>query len=227
MKRLSLISAVIFFLLHGAPAAHAQGFSGYYKVTQGVNPDGTTYDAQVVVEPLYGAGLYRIHTRSPGSPPYEGVAILSGETLGAGWSDGPGFGVVVYKVDGGYLQGKWLADSMGENLGKEDLEGPPGLDGIYDIVDAYSPDTGEGYFGTVEIRPDGAGYYLQWTIGPYSYTGVGLLRNNLLIAAWGTRAGVSWYEKNANGLMARWTHMGAQTTGKEDLVRLQKKKKSQ
>ena len=206
-------------------AAHAQGFSGHYKVTQGVNPAGGTYNARVVVEPRETFNVYRIHTKVGDAPPTHSLAILSGDTLAAGWSDTPGYGVVVYRVEGGRLTGAWLADSSGDEMSKEVLEGPPGLDGTYTIVEAYSAGSGEPYDGTVEIHPKGDVYTVTWTTNGYVYYGVGILKDDLFIASWGSKSGVAYYKIDGDGLAGIWSHLGAWTTGTENLVRLEKKKK--
>jgi hypothetical protein len=160
-----------------------------------------------------------------GIPESFGVGFVEGDTLGVGWSDIPNFGVLIYKVDGGRLSGKWLADSTQEEHGVEVLEGPPGLNGVYEIVKAYGDDSGEEYFGTVEIRPNGAIYNVTWTLGTYVYTGLGLLKGDLFIVGWGARAGVLYYEKKEGGLTGVWAGQNSQDLGTETLIRLKKKPK--
>jgi len=218
-----VISIVLAFL--GATPAHAQGFAGRYHIVQGVYPDGSAYSGHAVVEPLY-SGWYRLHFKVQGIPESFGVGFVEGDTLGIGWSDSPNFGVVIYKVDGGRLSGRWLVDSTQEAYGVEELEGPPGLNGVYNIVKAYGDDNGEEYYGTVEIRPQGAIYNVTWTIGAYIYTGIGLLKGDLFIVGSGARAGVLYYEKKGDGLTGVWAGLNSQDLGTETLVRLKKKPKN-
>lgn len=180
--------------------------------------NGPTYTGRVKVE-YRGDNVYYVYWNIPGSSEYRGVGLLDHQTLCVGWSSSPGYGVVIYKVADGRLYGNWLADNTEWDLGMEDLEGPAGLDGVYQIVEAYGADMGDEYSGTVEIRPTGEVYNLTWWIGNEVYTGVGLLKGDLLIVGWGPSAGVVYYDLKDNELLGRWASPGATTAGLENLVR--------
>ena len=127
---------------------------------------------------------------------------------------------MVYKVNGGRLSGDWITDGTAEFPGKEELEGPPGLNGSYKIVKANGADMGAAYSGTAEIRPTGELYNVTWTVGNNEvYTGVGLLKGDVFIVAWGKGAGVVYYDLKDDGLIGHSAAPGAQHAGVEDLVR--------
>jgi hypothetical protein len=96
---------------------------------------------------------------------------------------GSRYGVVVYQVSGGTLKGQW-ATAMSPALGSEDLEGPPGLNGTYQITKAAGPD-GKSYAGSVTIAPKGDAFAVTWTLPTESYSGVGIQQGDLLIVGRG------------------------------------------
>ena len=104
--------------------------------------------------------------------------------------------------------------------GYEGLEGPPGLNGVYRIVNALDEDYGREYTGTVEIRPFGEVYNVTWTIDENVYAGVGIRQGNYLIAGWGIDVGVMHYVIKDNELQGTWAAMGANRRGVENLARL-------
>jgi hypothetical protein len=91
-----------------------------------------------------------------------------------------------------------------------------------DIVGSYScrgtnPD-GSPYQGTVVIEENGAGYVLRWSIGDsLTYSGAGLLNDDLLSASWGS--GVVVYRVQSDGkLVGKWLNASGGELGTETLT---------
>jgi hypothetical protein len=202
------------------PSTAAAGdLAGTYKITSAANPGGGgAYTGKVTF--TRAGGTYLIGWAIPNSPPYSGVALSVGNTLGVGWGMGSSYGVVVYQVNGGTLKGQW-ATALSPTVGTEDLEGPTGLNGTYKITKAAGPD-GKAYEGTVAIAPNGQTYNVTWTLPTSSYSGVGILEGDLLVVGWGEAgkgAGVVSYKVNGKNLTGRWGAPGNPQLGTESLAK--------
>lgn len=194
-------------------------FSGAYTISAAVNLfNKPAYTGTVNIRNK--RGIHKLLWSIPNAPRYEGIGIVVDGILCAGWGMGGYYGVVVYKVDGGKLKGKWTASNL-EGIGTEDLEGPPGLNGVYRITGSISPGTHKGYPGNVTINKNGDVYLVTWLLETESYSGVGILEDNLLIIGWGVgrSTGVVYYRIRNGVLEGRWTIPQATTIGIENLSR--------
>ncbi|MCC6215763.1 MAG: hypothetical protein IT376_12935 [Polyangiaceae bacterium] len=203
-----------------APTAAGASLAGEWKILRGANPGGSQpYSGSVRVGARGSA--WSLAWTIPGSTPYSGVGIELGGILAVGWSQsGARHGVVVYRVDGGRLSGKWTSDQQSGSVGTEDLAGPAGLSGEYAIVAATTPSGGT-YAGKVSIRPTGKTYQLEWRLTNESYRGVGILRNGVLAVGWGTGDGVGVvsYAIRPGELEGAWAQPGGSEVGVEVLQR--------
>ncbi len=193
----------------------AGDLTGFYSV-KGANPGGSgEYAGELKL--TKNGDVYNVEWAIANSPPYKGVALLNGDNLGVGWGMGAAFGVVVYKVSGGKLQGKWATASSGPKAGSEDLEGPAGLNGTYKITKAAGPD-GKGYTGNVIIKPNGDVFEVTWELPKEKYSGVAIKQGDLLIVGWGAAdkaAGVVSYTAGPKGLDGKWGAPGSKQLGTE------------
>ncbi len=117
MKR--IIITIIFCLALSPMAAFAGGIEGVYNC-QGANPSGQgNYKGAVSI--IKNGDVYQI-TWNIGAQTYMGVGILEENTFSVGYasSDKSWFGIVVYKVSGNTLTGKWTMNG-GKKLGTETL----------------------------------------------------------------------------------------------------------
>lgn len=203
----------------GRAPGDASALAGSYAIGEGVDPSGASYSGTVRIESA-GAVDHVFWTTGAGVR-HEGVGLVLGDTFAVGWGSGSGYGVVAYRIHGGVLEGTWAtAGSQGET-GREKLEGPPGLDGRYDIIDGKSPN-GASYGGTVDIDPEGEVLAMRWEVGGGSYVGVGVRHGSLLVAAWGPKSvvgGVVAYRMAEGALAGPWASMGATRLGRETLRR--------
>ncbi|HTL47054.1 MAG TPA: hypothetical protein VL688_03220 [Verrucomicrobiae bacterium] len=192
--------------------------AGSYSISHGMGPGGSEYSGEVEIEDL-GDEVFSVGWNTGGGTAYHGIGLHDQNGLAAAWSDADSYGLVIYKVEGGKLYGDWISNTTEFDLGTESLEGPSGLNGVYQIVDAAGEDGGAAYSGTVEIRPSGQIYRLTWHINNIVYTGVGLLRGDFLFVGWGIGAGVIYYEIKGDELIGRWASQSSDQVGSETLVR--------
>ena len=215
------------FLLLGAVAApaEAQDVAGLYEA-QGKNPSGNAYAAAVQIVPFGQA--HAILWKLANGQGYEGIAIRQGNVLGAGYTTGKlPFGLVVYRVAGGVLDGEWVTsgDPKAE-LGRETLEGPANLGGNYKITLGQNRDGTTNYTGEVVIKPDGDTYLVAWYVPNLAYVGRGVKIGDVLVVAYGRGQnpnklpGVVAYKiDNADMMSGIWAMPGAKLTGSETLMR--------
>jgi hypothetical protein len=181
MRRL-LFAVVLFVAACGIAAA--DDFAGRYAAT-GVTPQGGNYKGEVQIEPV--GKLQVVLWKLESGAAYKGIGIRQGDKLGVGYG-GPDtkFGIAVYQVNGGTLQGVW-ADSrdLKSELGKETLEGSPNLSGTYKITLGQNRDGITNYTGTIEIKRNGNSFLFFWPTKVPSL-GVGVLIDDMLVVAYGS-----------------------------------------
>jgi hypothetical protein len=181
MRRFLL--ALILIVAAGGIAA-AEEFTGRYAAT-GVTPQGQSYKGDVQIEPV--GKLQVVLWKLEGGAAYKGIGIRQGDKLGVGYgSADTKFGIAVYKVNGGTLEGVW-ADSrdLKSELGKETLEGSPNLTGTYKIALGQNRDGLTNYTGTIEIKRNGDTFLFYWPTKVPSL-GVGVLVDDMLVVAYGS-----------------------------------------
>ncbi len=194
--------------------------TGSYRITDAYNPDRTTYTG--TVNATKRGDVYRLIWKFPSSQNqavYEGVGIVENNILCVGWDVvGKHHGVVVYKVRGKNLEGKWAVQGS-KFIGSEDLQGPAGLNGTYKIIRSSSPFSEKGYTGTVTIEKRGDVYFLNWKLERERHIGVGILQDDLLIVGWGKdqSTGVVFYQLTDRGLIGKWAIPSATAMGVENL----------
>ena len=210
MRRFFL--AFILFVAACAAAA-ADDFVGRYAAT-GVTPQGANYKGDVQIEQV--GKLHVVLWRLEGGAAYKGIAIRQGDKLGAGYGPADAkFGIAVYQVNGGTLQGVW-ADSrdLKSELGKETLQGSPNLSGTYKIALGQNRDGITNYTGTIEIKRNGNTFLFFWPTKVPSL-GVGVLVDDMLVVAYGNNPaklpGVVGYKASgADAMDGTWAFLELQ-----------------
>lgn len=202
-----------------ATAAGAQGFTGSFTISEGKNPDGSPYSGTATISSHGDYDTLSWTISGAGGGNYVGVGIETGGVLAVGYGESKP-GVVVYKVNGGSLTGKW-AMSGASGLGTENLSGPAGVKGTYSITSSSSPQSGHAYHGKVAIKVRGAVRDVRWTLtSGESYSGVGILDGDLFIVGWGRGTGAVVYRDAAGkGLHGRFALPGVEGIGSETLAR--------
>ena len=179
MRRL-WFSLVLFLAAFGTAAADE--VVGRYAAT-GVDPQGRNYKGDVQIEQV--GKLHVVLWKLESGEAYKGVGIRQGNVLGVAY--GPAdtkFGIVVYKVNGGKLEGVW-ADTrdLKSELGKETLEGSPDLQGTYKIALGQNRDGMTNYTGSIEVKRNGDTFLFYWPTKPPAL-GVGVLVDGMLVVAY-------------------------------------------
>ena len=179
MRRILLALLVGVFL--ASPVA-ADDFVGRYAA-DGTTPQGKAYQGAVQIEQL--GNLHVVLWKLADGEAYKGVAIRQGDVLGAAYG-GPDtkFGIVVYKIKGGTLEGVW-ADSrdLKSELGRETLEGSADLSGKYKISLGQNRDGMTNYDGEVTISRNGDAYLFFWPTKPPAL-GIGVRVDDVLVVAY-------------------------------------------
>ena len=207
-------------LCRPADSAATVGGGTVFDIASSSNPGGgKPYGGQVALSKT--GEVFQLRWSIDNTPPYTGVGIEEGNVLGVGWGVGSNQGIVVYRIQGGTLRGRWASSATRGHVGTEDLQGPPGLNGTYKIVASQSPVGGKSYTGTVTIQPTGDTYSLRWQLANESYAGVGIKRGNVLFVGWGAGkgSGVVVYTRRGDDLDGVWASPGGTQLGTEVLER--------
>ncbi|HEV2912055.1 MAG TPA: hypothetical protein VGX92_01955 [Pyrinomonadaceae bacterium] len=194
--------------------------SGSYRLAAATDPEGGSYGGTVDISRLGAA--YRVAWTVTGGGSYEGVGVQMDDALAIGWGSGrANRGVVVYRIQGGRLSGKWTITDMKGALGTEELEGAPGLQGSYRIVHSTVPGAARGYAGTVNITASGDTYIVEWRLASgENYKGVGVRQGDLLAVGWSPGRGsvaVATYRQKGAVLKGVWAIPGEKRLGAETL----------
>lgn len=214
--RRSFIALLLLIATCGAAAA--DDLVGRYAA-DGVTPQGQAYKGQVQIEQV--GRLHAVLWRLDGGAAYKGIGIRSGDVLGAAYgAPDTKFGIVVYKVNGGKLEGLW-ADSrdLKSELGKETLEGSPDLNGSYKVTLGQNRDGITNYGGSIDIKRSGGGTFLfVWPNSKPVTVGVGVRVDDVLVVAYGANPAklpgvVAYKTAGAEALDGIWATIGVQSAG--------------
>lgn len=193
-------------------------FKGNYTITAAFNGNGSgAYTGKVNIDQT--GEYYTLTWNLPGNPPYRGVGVEHGDVLAVGWSSTGMHGVHLFVVEGGKLSGVWAANTSNGKLGRETLQGPAGLNGLYQIESGTTPD-GLPRTGTVTIRQTGRVYDVTWTMPSGAISGVGVKSGNVFVVGWlqGRAGGNVVYIASGKSLVGQWAQPGFPGLGAETLV---------
>jgi hypothetical protein len=212
------------------PAAVADDIGGIYQAS-GHRPEGGAYAGTVEIA-ARGEGYQLAWAADEAGTAREGIGLLLDNILAvASWPEDPegqaaadiaAFGVVAYRIEGGWLRGIWLPQT-GRNhlLGREDLHGPDSLDGRFAIMLGENPGGGSHYQGHVDMRPDGETYLVEWYAPRVNFFGRGIRIGNILVVAYGMKSqpAVMAFCRNGGLLHGQWAEAGTAALGYELLRR--------
>jgi hypothetical protein len=225
MRKLFL--ALILVVFGFATPVFAQDISGDYEAT-GTFPNGKAYGGAVKIVPFGTA--HAMLWKLDNGPGYQGLALRQGDVLGSAYaSKGVPFGLVVYRIAGGTLDGEWISTGdVKAELGRETLQGPEKLGGTYKITLGQNRDGTTNYTGEVIIKPYGHTYLVAWMVPNLAYVGRGVRIGDVLVVAYGRgegsnaqqRPGVVAYQiEDADNMVGVWADAGTEQTGTENLRR--------
>ena len=210
---MKLTLLTLFVLL--TSTAFAQ-MSGTYQITYGQGLDGAAYGGVVHMEEGQEGILHMAWETSTGHS-YQGIGLTDGSDIWAGWGTGSNYGVAVYSIESGHLNGAWI-DSHGR-VGTEVVYGGAHLNGTYSIA-GTNPDESD-YEGSLFIVPAGETYQFVWETGNYTYSGVGYMVGNTgtVVVGWayGENAGVVHYKMDGGIGTGKWAVSGSHVLGIENI----------
>ena len=218
-----LSAAVLLFAVTAGAALAESPLAGAYKAV-GKTAEGLAYGGQVEIAPQ-GRGIKLAWTldRDAG---YSGRGFQLDDVLGSVyWSETEHFndpGVVIYRIDGGKLQGMWMPQGGPNNvLGREDLLGPASLEGRFQIILGEHPGGRSHYTGYVDVDRRGDTYYFHWYAPNDSYVGNGIRVGNIMVVGYaiGRAPGTAAYCIREGKLDGTWAYGEDPRLGRETLLR--------
>ena len=168
-----------------ATKSGAQDVGGGYDLA-GQTQAAAGYDGGVTITPRAQSFLVDWQRKSPGNT--RGFALRLGDVLGVAVEDeDDDFGIVLYRVKQGHLEGIWngYPNTRGP-LGRENLDGGANLEGYYKISLGMRPDRGQ-YEGHVEIEHTGQTYLVDWYAPSAHYIGIGVLMGDVFVVGYASK----------------------------------------
>ena len=221
IRRLALTTLFLVTLL-GAPASWAgDTLSGLYAM-DGRSAEGESYTGELAIQNRGSA--FDVSWQRGGSANEDGFGLLLNHVLGvAYWPDNEaldqGLGVVIYRIDGGTLDGIWLPQGVHDRApGREILSGGPDLTGRYQITLGRNPWGGR-YYGYVDLERTGDRVTVSWHLTSEVFVGSGIKIGNVLAVAYGyTHApAIAAYCSNGQQLEGSWWTGPTGLSGEETL----------
>jgi hypothetical protein len=221
VHRLSAAVLLVIVTTGAVPAEPA--LSGSYKA-EGKTAEGLAYGGQVEMVPQ-GRGIKLAWTLDGGGG-YSGRGVQLDNVLGSVyWPETERFndpGIVIYRIDGGKLQGIWMPHDGPQNLtGREDLVGPSSLEGRFEIILGENPGGRSHYTGHVDIERRGDTYHFHWYSPRDSYLGNGIRIGNIMVVGYalGRAPGTAAYCIHGGDLDGLWAYGADSRLGRETLHR--------
>ena len=221
VRLLRRLTAIVLFAVTAAAAAADPRLAGTYDAA-GKTAEGTAYSGQVRIDPK-GKG-FRLAWVLDSGERYRGLGLRLDGILGSAyWPDDEAFegaGIVVYRIDGGLLEGIWMPHGgPSDLLGEEALLGPASLDGRFDIVLGFNPGGRSQYTGHVEIERRGETYHFHWYTPVDSYLGNGIRIGNIMVVGYalGRAPGTVAYCVRGAELDGLWAYGTSSRLGREVL----------
>lgn len=183
MHRRRFAAVISLFLLVFSAAAHAEEPQGIYRA-EGRLTDGKPYAGKVQIA-REGRAVHLAWQLENG-PGYLGLGLQLDEVLGAVYwpaeAKSASHGIVVYRIDGGRLTGSWTVSQVpGHLAGREELLGPAGLEGRFEIAIGENPGGASHYKGHVEISRMGDIFHFRWFTPKAGYVGSGIRMGDVMV----------------------------------------------
>jgi hypothetical protein len=219
MARLSVARWIAVALLCLVGSGALADPTGGYRVER-ISADGATQAGAALVAPSGRAFALEWNLEDGGR--YRGLGLQVDGVLGAVfWPQEEtfeGLGIVVYRIDGGRMQGVWMpAGASNLPPGREDLIGSSNLEGRFDVMLGENPGGGSHYRGHVMIDPRGETYYFHWYTPTDSYVGNGVRLGNIMVVgyAMGRAPGTIAYCLRGDRMEGLWSYAAETRTGRE------------
>lgn len=157
-----------------------------------------------------------------GGQRYQGLGLEVDGVLGAVFWPGEerfdGLGIVVYRIDGGRMEGIWMP--LGGSRvppGREHLVGPPSLEGRFEIALGENPDGRSYYRGHVMIERRGDIHFFHWFTPTDAYVGNGVRMGNIMVVGYalGRAPGTIVYCMRGDRMDGLWSYAEETRIGRE------------
>lgn len=195
--------------------------TGGYRVER-VAADGAVAAGAAQVAPS-GRG-FALAWAMDGGRRYRGLGLEVDGVLGAVFwpeeEEFEGLGIVVYRIDGGRMEGVWMP--MGGSrmpLGRETLVGSPSLEGRFEIALGENPGAQSYYRGYVMIERRGDIQFFHWFTPTDAYVGNGVRMGNIMVVgyAMGRAPGTVVYCLRGDRMDGLWSYAEDTRVGREVL----------
>jgi hypothetical protein len=209
-------------LILAAPASRAGDLAGLYAM-DGREAGGAPYDGELAIASRGHA--FDVDWRRGDRARESGFGLTLNHVLGiAYWPDNQaldsGLGMVIYRIDGGTLDGLWLPQGVYDRApGRETLSGSPDLTGRYQVTLGRNPWGGR-YTGYADLERTGDHVKVTWHLTSSEvFVGSGIKIGNVLAVAYGyTHApAVAAYCSNGRQLAGGWWTGPTGLSGEETL----------
>ncbi len=208
-----------------APASWAgDTLSGHY-VMEGRDAAGAQYDGELAIQ---GRGhAFDVNWQRSGGRAESGFGLTLNHVLGVAYwpnneAQDPGLGTVIYRIDGGTLDGIWLPQGVHDLApGREVLSGSSTLAGRYQISLGVNPWGGR-YVGYADLERTGDHITMTWHLPSEVFVGSGIKIGNVLAVAYAyTHApAIAAYCSNGRSLEGAWWTGPTGLSGEETLKRV-------
>lgn len=215
--------AIVLMLIAAAPAAAEDDFAGSYALS-GVGADHAAYGGTVAITKRNFA--YDVGWQFDDRAPQSGFALTLNHVLGvAFWPEGvapePETGLVLYRIDGGTLDGIWLPSGATERTpGREVLNGSPDLSGRYQIALGVNPGGRSRYTGYADFERSGDHVKIVWHAPRQVFLGTGVRLGAVLVVAYAYERfpAVAAFCSNGYDLRGVWWGGPEGSSGRETLT---------
>ena len=207
------------------PASWAgDSLSGRYAI-EGRDTGGAQYGGDLAIQ---GRGhAFDVNWQRSGGSAESGFGLLLNHVLGVAYwpnneAQDPGLGTVIYRIDGGTLDGIWLPEGVHDRApGREVLSGAPTLTGRYQITLGLNPWGGR-YTGYADLERTGDHVTMTWHLPSEVFVGSGIKIGNVLAVAYAYQhaPAIAAYCSNGRQLEGAWWTGPTGLSGEETLKRV-------
>ena len=217
LTTLLLIAGVVL----AVPASAGDSLSGQYAM-DGHDASGAQYGGELAIQSRGHA--FDVNWQRGGGTAESGFGLALNHVLGvAYWPDNeaqdPGLGTVIYRIDGGTLDGIWLPEGVHDRApGREVLSGSPTLTGRYQITLGVNPWGGR-YTGYADLERTGDRVKVSWHLPTEVFVGSGIKIGNVLAVAYAYEhaPAIAAYCSNGRQLEGAWWTGPTGLSGEETL----------
>jgi hypothetical protein len=212
---------VAFAMLTASASRAGDDLSGRYAM-EGRDGGGAHYGGELAIQSRGHA--FDVSWQRSGGAAENGFGLVRNHVLGVAYWPGnealdQGLGVVIYRIDGGTLDGIWLPQGVHDRRpGRELLSGGPDLTGRYQIRLGRNP-WGGFYTGHADLERTGDRVKMTWHLTSEVFVGSGIKIGNVLAVAYGyTHApAIAAYCSNGRQLEGAWWTGPTGLSGEETL----------